>query len=166
MGVAGSGKTTVGRALAARMGIEFADADDYHPAANIEKMANGIPLTDEDRIPWLQRLRTVIADWIAAGKNGVLACSALKQEYRDRLMVGPGVRLVYLKGTRELFYRRLLARHGHYMRESMLDSQLATLEEPSDATVVNSEATVEEVVAEILGSRPLTTEDTWDHGEK
>ena len=166
MGVAGSGKTTVGRALAARMGFEFADADDYHPAANIEKMANGIPLTDEDRAPWLERLRAVIADWIAAGRNGVLACSALKQEYRDRLTVGPEVRLVYLKGTRELFYRRLLRRHGHYMRESMLDSQLATLEEPSDATVVNSEATVEEVVAEILGSRPLTTEDTWDHGEK
>jgi len=166
MGVAGSGKTTVGRALAARMGFEFADADDYHPAANIEKMANGIPLTDEDRAPWLQRLRAVIADWIAAGKNGVMACSALKQEYRDRLTVGAEVRLVYLKGTRELFYRRLLARHGHYMRESMLDGQLATLEEPSDATVVNAEATVEDVVAEILGSRHLTMGDTGDHGEK
>ena len=149
MGVAGSGKTTVGRALASRMGFEFADGDDYHPATNVAKMANGVPLTDEDRGPWLERLRGIITDWIAAGKNGVLACSALKQAYRDRLMAGPEVRLVYLKGTRERFYERLLARHGHYMKESMLDSQLATLEEPLDGIVVNSDATVEEMVAEI-----------------
>jgi len=150
MGVAGSGKTTVGEALAAQLGWEFADADDYHPAANVAKMASGIPLTDEDRVSWLDRLRELILSWITANKNGVLACSALKQAYRDRLKMGPGVRVVYLKGARELFRERLLARHGHYMRESMLNSQLATLEEPSDAIVVEADAAVERIVADIL----------------
>ncbi|HUM06565.1 MAG TPA: gluconokinase [Terriglobales bacterium] len=150
MGVAGSGKTTVGEALAAQLGWEFADADDYHPAANVAKMASGIPLTDEDRAPWLDRLRELILSWITANKNGVLACSALKQAYRDRLEMGPEVRVVYLKGARELFRERLLARHGHYMRESMLNSQLATLEEPSDAIVVEADAAVERIVADIL----------------
>jgi gluconokinase len=149
MGVAGSGKTTVGKALAAQMGFEFADADDYHPAANVEKMASGVPLTDEDRAPWLDRLRGLITNWIAAGKSAVLACSALKQAYRERLMVGPEVRLVYLKGNRELFRERLLTRHGHYMKESMLDSQLAVLEEPGDAIVINAGLPVEQAVAEI-----------------
>jgi len=150
MGVAGSGKTTVGEALAAQLGWEFADADDYHPAANVAKMASGIPLTDEDRVSWLDRLRELILSWITANKNGVLACSALKQAYRDRLEMGPEVRVVYLKGARELFRERLLARHGHYMRESMLNSQLATLEEPSDAIVVEADAAVERIVADIL----------------
>jgi gluconokinase len=151
MGVAGAGKTTVGTLLASKLGWEFADADDYHPAANVEKMRNGIPLSDEDRWPWLERLRAVIAQWIVEGKSGVLACSALKQVYRDRLVVEPEVRVVYLKADRERLKRRLLARHGHYMRESMLDSQFATLEEPSDVVVVDADAGVEEVVAEIQG---------------
>ena len=151
MGVAGAGKTKVGTRLASELGWEFADADDYHPAANVEKMRNGIPLSDEDRWPWLERLQAVIAEWITMGKSGVLACSALKQVYRDRLVVEPEVRVVYLKADRERLKRRLLARHGHYMRESMLDSQFATLEEPSDVVVVDADAGVEEVVAEIQG---------------
>jgi carbohydrate kinase (thermoresistant glucokinase family) len=91
MGVSGSGKTTVGRLLASELGWEFADGDDYHPAANVEKMRNGIPLTDADRAPWLETLRALIAGWIAAGKNAVLACSALKRAYRQSLRVAPGV---------------------------------------------------------------------------
>jgi len=149
MGVAGSGKTTVGRLLASEMKWPFADADDYHSAANVEKMRNGMPLTDEDRAPWLESLRVLIGSWIAAGEGGVLACSALKQAYRDRLMVGPEVRVVYLKGNQELFRDRLLGRHGHYMKESMLDSQLAALEEPGDAIAVDAGLPAEEVVGEI-----------------
>ena len=149
MGVAGSGKTTVGQLLSSQMKWPFADADDYHSPANVEKMRGGIPLTDEDRAPWLETLRALIESWIAAGKSGVLACSGLKQAYRDRLMVGSEVRLVYLKGTRDMFRDRLLARHGHYMKVSMLDSQLATLEEPGDAIVVDAGLPVEEVVDEI-----------------
>ena len=149
MGVSGAGKTTVGKLLASQLGWEFADADDYHSAANVEKMRNGIPLTDADREPWLESLRSVIVEWIAAGKNGVLACSALKKEYRDRLVVGPEVRVVYLKGDRELLRERLLLRRGHYMKEVMLESQIATLEEPGDAIVVDARRTPEEIVREI-----------------
>src|SRR6267378_1059306 len=138
MGVSGAGKTTVGKLLASQLGWEFADADDYHPAANVEKMRRGIPLTDADRAPWLEGLRSVIVEWIVAGKNGVLACSALKKEYRNRLVVGPEVRVVYLKGDQELLRERLLLRRGHYMKEAMLESQIATLEEPGDAIVVDA----------------------------
>ena len=127
MGVSGAGKTTVGRLLASEPGWAFADADDYHSAANVEKMRNGIPLTDADRAPWLESLRGVIVRWMASGKDGVLACSALKEEYRERLVVGPEVRVVYLKASRELLRQRLLGRKGHYMKESMLESQIETL---------------------------------------
>src|ERR1700724_300293 len=102
MGVSGSGKTTVGQLLASQLGWEFADGDDYHPAANVEKMRNGIPLTDAARAPWLETLRARIAGWIAAKKNAVLACSALKRAYRERLRIGREVRVVYLRGTPEL----------------------------------------------------------------
>ncbi len=135
--------------LASQLGWEFADADDYHPAANVEKMRNGIPLTDADREPWLESLRSLIAAWIAAGKSAILACSALKQAYRDRLMVGASVRVVYLKADRELLRERLLLRRGHYMKEGMLESQIATLEEPEDAVVVDARSSVEEIVREI-----------------
>src|SRR5579872_432414 len=130
MGVSGSGKTTVGHLLASQLGWQFADADDYHSAANIDKMRNGIPLTDTDREPWLETLHDQIATWLAEGKSAILACSALKQSYRDRLRVSPEVKVVYLKGAPQLLRKRLHARAGHYMRESMLASQLATLEEP------------------------------------
>ena len=149
MGVSGAGKTTVGTVLAAQLGWEFADADDYHPAANVEKMRNGIPLTDADREPWLESLRSLIVAWIAAGKSGVLACSALKQAYRDRLMVGASVRVVYLKADRELLRERLLLRRGHYMKEGMLESQIATLEEPADAIVLDARLSVTDTVREI-----------------
>src|SRR5208282_4375510 len=113
MGVSGTGKTTVGHLLAAELGWDFADGDDYHPAANVEKMRSGIPLTDADREPWLKALREQIAAWIDAGKNAVLACSALKRAYRDRLRISPELRLVYLRGTPELLRQRL---HRHRLQ--------------------------------------------------
>jgi len=149
MGVSGAGKSTVGKLLASELGWEFADADDFHPAANVEKMRNGIPLTDTDRGPWLESLRAVIADWIEAGKNGVLACSALKKAYRDMLVVGSEVRVVYLKADREVLRERLLGRHGHYMKEGLLESQIATLEEPTGVIVVNGDEPPEDVARAI-----------------
>lgn len=149
MGVSGAGKTTVGKLLASQLKWEFADGDDYHPAANVEKMRNGIPLTDADREPWLDRLRDLIVEWVASGKSAVLACSALKRAYRDKLVVGPEVRVVYLKADRELLRERLLGRTVHYMKEKMLESQIATLEEPEDAVVVDAHGSSEEIVREI-----------------
>jgi len=116
MGLSGAGKTTVGQLLASQLGWEFVDGDDYHPATNIEKMRAGIPLTDADRAPWLETLRTLITGWIAAEKNSVLACSALKRAYRERLQIAPEVRIVYLKGTPRLLQKRLHSRSGHFNR--------------------------------------------------
>jgi gluconokinase len=149
IGVSGAGKTTVGQLLSRQLGWEFADADDYHSAANIQKMTNGIPLTDAERAPWLETLRGLIAGWIAEGKDTVLACSALKREYREILRTGPQVKFVYLKGSPELLHQRLHARVGHFMTEKMLESQLATLEEPHDAIVVDVDRSPEEIVAQI-----------------
>jgi gluconokinase len=154
IGVSGAGKTTVGQLLSRQLGWEFADADDYHSAANIQKMTNGIPLTDAERAPWLETLRGLIAGWIAEGKNAVLACSALKREYREMLRTGPEVKFVYLKGGRELLHRRLHARVGHFMTEKMLESQLATLEEPDDAVIVDVDRSAEEIVAQIREAIP------------
>ena len=149
MGVSGSGKSTVGALLASDLGWDFADADDFHSAENVEKMRRGTPLTDADRGPWLGRLRARIVEWMEAGKNGVLACSALRQVYRDQLRVNPQVRFVYLKGERDLLSERLLQRPGHYMKQLMLESQLATLEEPIDAVIVSANSTPREIVREI-----------------
>jgi gluconokinase len=149
MGVSGSGKTTVGTQLASQLGWRFADADDYHSAANVEKMRNGVPLTDADRGPWLDDLRSLIMGWMGEGKSGVLACSALKQAYRERLRVSEGVRFVYLKVSRDLLWHRLVDRPAHYMKESMLDSQLQTLEEPVDAIVVDADGTPASIVRAI-----------------
>jgi gluconokinase len=149
MGVSGAGKTTIGKLLASDLGWQFADADNYHSAANVEKMRNGIPLTDADRAPWLDALRSVIANWIAAKQNAVLGCSALKQAYREILQVSPEVHTVYLKATPQVLTDRLRARHGHFMTERMLQSQLATLEEPGDVIVINADRSPAEIVAEI-----------------
>ncbi|MBZ5657162.1 MAG: gluconokinase [Acidobacteriia bacterium] len=149
MGVSGSGKTTVGSLLAQQLGWEFADADDYHPSANVDKMRTGIALTDADRAPWLDALRSLITDWIIKSKNAVLACSALKRAYREKLRVDQHVRVVYLKASPELLAQRLLERRGHYMKKKMLESQLATLEEPEAAILVDASRGPEEIVQEI-----------------
>jgi gluconokinase len=150
MGVSGAGKTTVGILLAKELGWQFADADDFHSAENIKKMHQGIPLTDADREPWLNSLRNAIANWIGAGENAVLACSALKESYRRELRISPDVKVVYLKGSPELLAERLHQRHGHYATESLLASQIADLEEPGDdAITVSIDKPPEEIVAEI-----------------
>jgi gluconokinase len=149
MGVTGAGKTTVGSLLAQQMGWQFADADEFHPAANVEKMRRGIALDDSDRGPWLERLHTEIAKWDAQGRSVVLACSALKQRYRKILNLGPVVRFVYLRGGRELIAGRLQTRQGHFADEKILAGQFADLEEPEDAVAVDVEGTPEEIVAEI-----------------
>lgn len=149
MGVTGSGKTTVGVALAESLHWKFVDADDFHPAANVAKMRTGVPLDDADRAPWLETLRQAIVEWLKTRTDAVLACSALKQVYRNRLIVGPEVRIVYLRGTRDLIAQRLGQRHGHYMDPTLLDSQFAALEEPPDALVVDVQADVPDIVASI-----------------
>ncbi|MDT8067533.1 MAG: gluconokinase [Terriglobia bacterium] len=149
MGVAGVGKTTVGRLLATQLGWEFADADAYHSPQNIEKMAAGIPLSDADRRPWLGTLRQAIESWVANNKNVVLACSALKQSYRDLLAVSASVKFVYLSGTFALIDKRLRQRAGHYMHNDMLESQLAALEEPASTPTVDVSATPDAIVREI-----------------
>jgi gluconokinase len=149
MGVVGSGKTTVGRLLAEQLHYEFADADDFHPQSNIEKISHGIALSDEDREPWLQRLRERILTWEADGTNAVLACSALKSSYREILKARPDVRFIFLKGSAALIAQRLSSRHGHFAGASILASQMADLEEPADAITVDIAQTPPEIVAEI-----------------
>jgi len=155
MGVVGAGKTTVGELLAQQMGWDFADADEFHPASNVEKIRNGIALTDLDREPWLDLLRARIVEWIEQGQSAVLACSALKRIYRDKLDAGPEVRFVYLKGTGKLIASRLRARRGHFANESILASQLADLEEPGDATTVEISGTPQQIVRKIRKSLAL-----------
>ncbi len=149
MGVTGAGKTTVGRALAGQLHWCFADADDFHSAANIAKMRAGIPLTDEDRAPWLQSLREVIRGWLAAGENAVLACSALKASYRDILLASSEVKLVYLRASMALIAARVAARTVSYMNPDLVPSQFATLEEPHNAVVIDAANTVDRSVANI-----------------
>lgn len=151
MGVSGSGKTTVGQRLAEALGYPFRDADAFHPPENIAKMATGHALTDEDRWPWLARLRELIRSTQESGGNLVLACSALRRVYRERLSVDVAKeRWVYLRAPRELIAERLAARRGHYMPPALLDSQLATLEVPEDALAVDVSADVDAVVATLL----------------
>ena len=157
MGVSGAGKTTVGRLLAAALHAEFAEGDAYHPPENIDKMRRGIPLEDADRWPWLQILSAQIDRWLAAGKTVVLACSALKQSYRDVLAKGrPGVRFVHLEGDKALIRLRLDRRHGHYMPAILLDSQFAALEPPADAITVDVTGTPEAITATIIKMLGLT----------
>ncbi|WP_221032874.1 gluconokinase [Actomonas aquatica] len=137
MGVSGTGKSTIGAQLATHLGWTYVDADDHHPAANVAKMRAGTPLDDTDRAPWLDRLRALLSDHATRGAGIVLACSALKAVYRQRLSPPDHPpAFVYLHGTRELLASRLQARAGHYMPASLLDSQLATLEPPPPAEAV------------------------------
>ncbi len=149
MGVSGAGKTTIGKVLAHELDWRFAEGDDFHSAANIAKMHAGIPLTDEDRAPWLQSLRSAITGWLAAGENVVLACSALKASYRETLRVGPEVKFVYLRGSYELIAQRLASRHGHYMNPHLQRSQFETLEEPKDTVTIDVGPPVAQIVKEI-----------------
>ena len=147
MGVCGSGKTTVGELLASKMERQYFDADDFHPEENVAKMANGVPLTDEDRFPWLHILADEIDRWIISGENCILGCSALKEKYREILMgERREVRLVYLMGSKELIERRLQERVHRYMPAALLDSQFEALEEPQNALNVDIGPTPREIV--------------------
>jgi gluconokinase len=151
MGVLGSGKSTVGRLLAERIRCVYRDADDYHTPSNRSKLAHGIPLTDEDRKPWIFAIRAVIDAEIAIGVDCVVACSALKEKYRQTLIQGrSGIKLVYLKGSKELITERVKNRGGHFVNPVLIDSQFTELEEPKDAIVIDIRKTPEEIVQEIL----------------
>jgi gluconokinase len=150
MGVTGAGKTTIGRALASALGWEFHDGDDLHTDASKRKMHQGIALDDADRAPWLIAIRKLIEAILASDRGGVIACSALKQAYRDEIVVDPNsVKVVYLKGSKEVLAERLRDRSGHFMNPDLLQSQFDTLEEPHDAIVVDVAAAPEAIVNEI-----------------
>jgi gluconokinase len=150
MGVSGSGKSTIGQSLAAELGWSFFEGDDFHSAANVEKMANGIALTDADRADWLAALAQLIHNLSGDGHSGVLACSALKQSYRETLGQNiSNVQFIYLKGDYDLILKRLQARQGHYMRPELLKSQFEALEEPGQALVVDVASPVAIIVRQI-----------------
>ena len=150
IGVAGAGKTLIGSLLAADLGWPFLDADDFHPAANVAKMRSGMPLRDEDRAAWLDRLCAALTEIAASGRSAVLACSALKRAYRERLAAAGGdVRVVYLKGSFELIDTRLRERKDHYFGAELLPSQFAALEEPDDAVVLDIDAAPQTIVRQI-----------------
>jgi len=162
-GVSGAGKTTVGKLLAEQLGWRFYEGDDFHPRANIEKMRSGRPLTDEDRWPWLERLRGQIMRSIAANENAVLACSALKRAYRDRLRVSDDVKFVFLRGDFALIAEQLRQRRGHFMNPELLRSQFADLEQPEpDEDVLTSELgrTPQELVEDIKTKLRLAPKDS------
>ena len=163
MGVSGSGKSTVGRALAEALGWAFVEGDDLHSAASIARMRRGEALGDAERGPWLERLRAVIGGLLARGEDAVVACSALRQAYRERLRVDPeAVRFVHLRGDPELIRRRLAARRGHFMSPALLDSQHQTLEAPGDAIAVDVGWPVAEAVDHVvraLGRAPASRRD-------
>lgn len=151
MGVAGSGKTTVGRRVAERLDWAFLEGDRFHSKANVAKMASGEPLTDEDRWPWLAAMHAALAQHQAEGRSAVLACSALKASYRARLLNDlDNTQIVYLKGDFDLINQRMQARQGHYMKASMLESQFNILEEPDDAWNVDVALPVDTLVETVL----------------
>ncbi len=152
MGVTGAGKTTVGRKLAQGLGASFYDADDFHSQGNKDKMGRGMALTDEDRRPWLETLHGLMEQWREKKNSLVLACSALKQKYRDLLSAGLDVKWVYLKGDPETIRQRIEKRQGHFAGPAILESQFAALEEPSDAVVVDLREDPDTIVARILKS--------------
>ncbi len=151
MGVSGSGKTSVGKGLAQKLGWDFFDADEFHPDENIAKMAAGIPLNDSDRAPWLAVLHQLLSSTLKTNRHPILACSALKHKYRVQLMDGlAGLELLYLKGNYDLIWSRMSAREGHYMKPEMLQSQLAALEEPTDAFAVDISLSLNDMIDKIL----------------
>jgi gluconokinase len=154
MGVSGSGKTTVSALLAAALGCQFQEGDDLHPAENVEKMQSGTPLTDADRLPWLRKIAEEIDAWRARHESGVLTCSALKRSYRDIIIDGRSdVTLVYVKRSYDIIHRRMAARHGHFMPVALLDSQFATLQEPTPdehPIIVDVGSRPAEIAAEIV----------------
>ena len=152
MGVTGSGKTTTGKLLAARLGAEFIDADDLHPPQNIAKMAEGTPLSDADRQPWLHAVRVVATERARLGANVVVACSALRESYRQILASAGKTMFVYLRADRSLARERLAARQGHFMPASLIDSQFETLEEPAlnDALAIDAAQPPETIVEQII----------------
>jgi gluconokinase len=150
MGVSGSGKTTIGRMLAGQLGWPYFEADDFHSAANKEKMSHGIPLDDDDRAPWLAAIRQRIDDCVARNESAVFTCSALKEKYRRVLMDRvPSISLVYLGGGPATLLARMRGRSGHYMKADMLQSQLAALEVPHDALMIDITQSPEAIVAKI-----------------
>ena len=156
MGVSGAGKTAVGLELASRTGWSFIDGDDLHPEANVAKMSAGVPLTDDDRWPWLQAIRQVIDGREESGEPAIIACSALKAEYRQRLSQGArNVRLVYLKGEPELIEQRLRQRQGHFFDPRLLASQFSALEEPGDALIVTVDADLDTVISALMAGLGL-----------
>ena len=153
MGVAGSGKTTLGKTLAQKLGWDFLDADDFHSVENVAKMTVGIPLSDSDRLPWLITLNHKLLSTLADNRHPVLACSALKETYRKRLLNGVAdITIIYLKGSYDLIWSRMAGRDGHYMKSNMLQSQFDTLEEPQDALVLDIAQPIEEMLDTILAT--------------
>ena len=150
MGVAGCGKTSVGKMLSERLGWKYYEGDEYHPKENVEKMSQGIPLNDEDRMPWLLKLRTIIEDSLKNGANIILSSSALKEAYRKILKVNDDVKFIYLKGSYELIESRMKLRKDHFMKPGMLKSQFDALEEPSDAIVIGIDQSLKEIRENIL----------------
>jgi gluconokinase len=156
MGVTGVGKTTVGIELAKRLACAFEDADKYHSASNIEKMSHGIPLTDADRIPWLEAMHQMLQKYQDGSLAAVLACSALKQEYRDLLGKDLMVTWIYLKASPDAIRERIEQRHGHFAKEDLLQSQFDTLQEPKDAVIVNADLPLEQEMSELETKLGLT----------
>lgn len=146
MGVTGSGKSTAGRKLAESVGWKYFDADDFFSAANVAKMKSGVPLNDDDRKPWLESLQRLIQESLTNDQSAVLACSALKQSYREMLVIDERVKLVYLKGDCDLIRARLVARRNHYMNPALLESQVQILEEPDAALHIDIRMTPDEIV--------------------
>lgn len=151
MGVSGSGKTSVGKSLAEHLGWDFYDADDFHLPENVAKMANGIPLNDADRASWLAALHELISSSLKENRPGVLACSALKERYRQQLLEeNDSVRLIYLKGSYDLIRSRMSTREDHYMKPHMLQSQFDALEEPTNALTIDISMSVDDILQEII----------------
>lgn len=154
MGVSGCGKTTIGQLLANHFDCPFYDADDFHPAENVAKMASGLPLDDRDRAPWLASLAALLTDHEQKGETAVLACSALKKKYRTQLRVTPQTHFIYLKGSFELIWQRMQARQDHYMKADMLQSQFEALEPPdtTEAIHISIEQPVNQIITQILNT--------------